>query len=73
MPKGNPNWGKPEAPRAISSILTEFERTVTTLKLKPDEYINSVHLREWVQRNRNARYVPEYLLRAWQIEVHCTM
>jgi len=73
MARGNPSWGEPQVSEMVSLTPTEFERTVAILKLQPDEYVNSVQLREWVQKNRNSRYVPEALLMAWKIEVHVTM
>ena len=71
MAKGNPNWGKPES-LVVAPTLTEFERTVSEFNLSPNEYVNSNHLRQWAEQNCNYRYVPEYLLRAWNLEVVCT-
>lgn len=64
--RGNPNWGK-----SVPSVwtVTEFERTVAKLQLKPSEYVTSVALREWAYRNRDSKYVPEALLKAWGLEV----
>ena len=73
MAKGNPNWGKPEVLGLVIPTLTEFERTVTRFKLSPHEYVTSSPLREWAEQNRNSRYVPEYLLKAWGLEVLCTL
>ena len=52
---------------------TEFEQTVHKFKLEPDEYVNSVHLREWAQQNRRFKYIPESLLRVWGLEVKITL
>jgi hypothetical protein len=71
--RGNPNWGKPERSEAILPTATEFEQTVHKFKLEPDEYVNSVHLREWAQQNRRFKYIPESLLRAWGLEVRITL
>jgi len=72
MSQGNKNWCKPELPTVVRTV-TEFERTVSEFKLRPDEYATSTQLRLWVEQNRNSRYVPEYLLRAWKLEVVCAL
>jgi len=69
MTKGNPKWGKPEMLTMATPALTEFERTIRRLNLKPDQYISSEELRDWAVRNSHSRYVPESLLRAWGIKV----
>jgi len=33
------------------------------------EYVASVELKRWCERNRNRLYVPEWLLKEWEIEV----
>lgn len=66
--RGNPTWGK-LAPLAIPSSLSTFEHVVKALRLSPDQYENSVELKEWVRRNRNDKYVPSELLHAWGFHV----
>lgn len=62
------HWGEPYA--AISpQSLTSFEETVRSLKLTPREYKNSPALKEWVYRNKNAKYVPPDLLSDFGFEV----
>jgi hypothetical protein len=68
--RGNPNWGKSGR---ITAIATEFEQAVRQLKLEPNEYVNSVPLREWAQRNRHSKYIPESLLKAWGLNVYVTL
>jgi len=66
--RGNPNWGK----AALSThphIATQFENEVRRLGLTKDTCVASVELRSWCERNRNQRYVPEWLLETWGIEV----
>ena len=70
---GNPNWGKPEQSGALLPTATEFEQAVRKFELKPDEYVNSVSLREWVERNRHSKYIPESLLKAWGLDVQITL
>jgi hypothetical protein len=66
--RGNPNWGKPVASGLVVPALSSFEETVKALKLKPEQYVHSERLREWAQRNKNSKFVPESLLKAWGIE-----
>lgn len=70
---GNPNWGKPERSGALLPTLTEFEQTARKFKLEPNEYVNSVCLREWAQRNRHSKYIPESLLKALGLGVYITL
>ena len=63
--RGNPNWGKPEAPGPVEISPTSFERAVDELQLTPDQYVHSTRLREWARFNKNSKYVPETLLAAW--------
>jgi hypothetical protein len=71
--RGNPNWGKPERSGALTPTMTEFEQAVRKFNLKPDEYVNSKHLREWAQQNRHFKYIPESLLKAWGLDVQITL
>jgi len=66
MPRGNPNWGKPEE---ATPTITEFEKKVIELDLTPDQYVGSEELRKWAAKMRNIRYVPEPLLAAWGFEI----
>ncbi len=64
---GNPNWGRPAAP--IPAVVTEFEQQVRQLQLTTEMYTSSAALRSWCSRNRNRVYVPEWLLKEWDIHV----
>jgi hypothetical protein len=44
---------------------TSFDHLVKILGLSPDEYENSLQLKEWVRRNKDEKYVPSDLLKAW--------
>lgn len=70
MPKkrGNPDWGRPMLPSSV--ICTEFEMQARHLHLTPAEYVASPHLRDWCEKNKNQYYVPEWLLKAWNISVN---
>ncbi len=67
--RGNPNWGKPDAGFSLFSGPTSFEQVVRKLRLSPAEYENSFQLKMWVEQNRNHKYVPPDLLKAWKIDV----
>jgi hypothetical protein len=44
---------------------TSFEKVVKALQLSPQEYEQSSLLREWVRQNKDEKYVPSELLKAW--------
>jgi hypothetical protein len=62
--RGNPSWGKPELIGPVTLTITEFEQAVREVKLRPDQCIRSVRLREWANCNKNSKYIPKYLLEA---------
>jgi hypothetical protein len=62
--RGNPNWGKPE-PFQLTTSVSSFESLVKKLGLSPEQYENSVTLKDWVQKNKDSKYVPQELLEAW--------
>ena len=66
--RGNPNWGKSVPFGLVVPSISSFEEAVKELKLKPDQYVHSERLREWAQRNKNSKFIPESLLLAWGIE-----
>jgi hypothetical protein len=66
--RGNPNWGKPNAPLAIVTP-SAFEEQARKLDLTPDQFVNSVRLREWARLNMGLKYVPEELLEAWDLNL----
>lgn len=67
--RGNPNWGKFNREEPVPPTVTEFEQVVLKFNLQPDQYLRSRRLREWAVRNRNTKYVPEPLLKAWDLEL----
>lgn len=52
-----------------SPSTNSFEETVSTLKLAPEEYVNSTALKEWARQNKDQKYVPTDLLEAWGFAV----
>jgi hypothetical protein len=67
--RGNPQFTNPAAIPAPSASETSFERVVEELKLLPSEYASSPRLRDWVSRNKDQKYVPSELLKAFGFEV----
>jgi len=66
--KGNPNWGK--ATGGIPNMPTSFEAMVRQLKLSEEDYRSSIPLKEWAQKHKDSKYVPQDLLEAWGIVVN---
>lgn len=62
------NWGKPNV--SVPCLLSEFERQVEKLALRPDQYQASSELRKGCRRNAKIHYVPEDLLSVWRIKVN---
>jgi hypothetical protein len=54
--------------RAFSE--SSFEKMVDSLKLAPEQYQSSAELREWVLRNKDDKYVPPDLLKAYGFQVN---
>ena len=61
----NRNFTKPEAIRPIVLSANSFEQMVKTLNIPPEEYRSSPELKEWVRRNKDQKYVPTDLLKAF--------
>ena len=53
----------------VPFLVTEFEIQVDQLRLTPEMYVYSEALRSWCERNKNRVYIPEWLLKAWNIPV----
>jgi hypothetical protein len=66
--RGNPHWGSGTS-LPFQPTVSEFDRTVERLRLQPHEYIGSGELREWVEANKDSRFVPERLLKAWGLSL----
>ncbi len=61
--RGNSSWGKAAPVPAASA--TSFEEIVTALRLSKAQYETSESLKEWVRKNKESKYVPPALLKAW--------
>jgi len=64
------NSTRPTAMNANPFSGSSFERVVDSLKLSPDQYKSSPELREWVLRNKDHKYVPPDLLKAYGFQVN---
>jgi hypothetical protein len=51
------------------ALPTEFELRVKRLGLTPQMYTSSGQLKRWCESNRNRCYVPEWLLKEWNLDV----
>lgn len=70
LQSGTPNSNRPGAMRPPSLLESSFERVVDSLKLSPEQYQSSSELREWVLRNKDHKYVPPDLLKAFGFQVN---
>jgi hypothetical protein len=66
--RGNPNWGKPAVVSVTDVQPNSFEQMVQKLRLSPEQYVHSVQLKDWVRKNKDQKYVPSDLLKAWNFE-----
>jgi hypothetical protein len=67
---GNSNSTRPRTTDTLSFSASSFERVVDSLKLSPEQYQSSTELREWVLRNKDHKYVPPELLKAFGFQVN---
>jgi len=67
--RGNQHFTNPAAIELPLASQSSFERVVEELKLSPAEYVTSAPLRDWVSRNKDQKYVPSELLKAFGFEV----
>jgi hypothetical protein len=67
--RGNPNWGRGQQPRIAPAAATEFEWKLQELGLTNKTCASSVQLRAWCAENKNHRYIPEWLVKTWQMQV----
>jgi hypothetical protein len=66
----NSNSAGPGAPKSRPFSESSFDRVVDSLKLSPEQYQSSPELREWVLRNKDHKYVPQDLLKAFGFQVN---
>jgi hypothetical protein len=46
---------------------TQFETEVARLGLATSEYADSAELKTWCEAHKNSRYIPEWLLKAYEM------
>jgi hypothetical protein len=68
--RGTPNSNRSGTTNAPPFSESSFERVVDSLKLSPDQYQSSTELREWVLQNKDHKYVPPELLKAFGFQVN---
>jgi hypothetical protein len=66
--RGNPNWGTGRLIE-IPWLPTAFEEQVQRLGLNEQTCATSQELEQWCKRNKDSRYIPEWLLKHWRISV----
>ena len=64
-PTCNPNWGRPDLQAALRVQPSSFEDVVRSLQLLPYQYVDSARLKDWLPKNKDHKYVPSALLKAW--------
>jgi hypothetical protein len=68
--RGTPNSNSPGAIHPPALLESSFDRVVDSLKLSPEQYQSSTELREWVLQNKDHKYVPPDLLKAFGFQVN---
>jgi hypothetical protein len=68
--RGTPNSARSEVIKPPPFSESSFERVVDSLKLSPEQYQSSTALREWVLQNKDHKYVPPELLKAFGFQVN---
>jgi hypothetical protein len=59
--------------RPAPAVATAFEVEVKQLHLTAEQYVGSAGLRRWCEENRNRSYIPEWLLKAWNISIDANL
>jgi hypothetical protein len=68
MRRGHPKWNTPEAMQ-LEKKPSSFEELVIQLQLAPAQFLTSRELHEWVKNNKDTKYVPSDLLKAWGFSI----
>ena len=69
-PQSENSNSKSRAINPPSFLASSFEKVVDSLKLSPEQYQSSSELREWVLQNKDHKYVPPDLLKAFGFQVN---
>ena len=54
--------------RCAMDQASSFDHVVAILGIRPDQYKDSLPLKQWVQKNKDQKYVPTELLKHWGLE-----
>ena len=68
--RGTQNSARSAATNPPPFSESSFEKVVDSLKLSPEQYQSSSELREWVLQNKDHKYVPPDLLKAFGFQVN---
>jgi hypothetical protein len=68
--RATPNSARSDTTNPSPFSESSFERVVDSLKLSPEQYQTSTALREWVLQNKDHKYVPPELLKAFGFQVN---
>jgi hypothetical protein len=63
----NHNWASGEPVQPITNTPCQFEIQVRRLRLSRQSYEASIELKAWCVRNKNKCYIPEWLLKRWDL------
>jgi len=63
------SWTMPHLMQSTLPEISAFEQIVAELRLSPAQYESSDALKEWVRKNKDQKYVPLELLKAWGFKV----
>jgi hypothetical protein len=67
--RANSSFSNPTSAGGAAFSGSSFERVVASLQLSPEQYQDSAELRDWVLRNKDEKYVPPDLLKAFGFQV----
>jgi len=65
----NHDWSSGITAPAPPAAASEFETVMFELGLTPQTCVDSVELKQWCLRNKDRKFIPEWLLKHWQIRV----
>jgi hypothetical protein len=67
MPKRNfgPEPVSSQSQSALDAKASSFDAVVKALGLAPKDFLGSAQLKAWVKQNKDHKYVPPDLLKAW--------
>ncbi len=65
MPKRDQNSVGRRSPDALAANASLFDAVVQALGLAPEDFLGSAQLKAWVRQNKDDKYVPPELLKAW--------